>query len=310
MDYFFNTLPQYFLPALFILIFISFLIFWLWMFFRIIREVLKAAIKVIRYAPQAAIFTFRLIRNVPYATVVTFRFIRIYPSVLVLVASNLMPFLGVFFFKWDVFSLLILYWFESAVVGFYSILKLQKAAAVSTPEEINELRGYRINSTSAATAIKEGGLTWFFIQQYGMFMAFHALFLGIFIFASASSKFYTPSLLTSASLLSIFGSVAALVTSHGISYAMNFIGKQEFLSISPAGQMMRPYKRIGIMHLTIVFGGIFTFLFHSTAAFLTVLIFSKIALDIFYHLKERGALPPWLIKGPRGRMIIAGSFKR
>ena len=93
------------------------------------------------------------------------------------------PILGVYFFKWDVFSILILYWLESAVVGFYNVLKLRKAAAPSTTEEIDELRGYRTGWRSAAMALEEGKLTGFFIQQYAVFMAVHALVLGIFFFA-------------------------------------------------------------------------------------------------------------------------------
>ena len=310
MESLFNTSSQNLLPAFFILVFVSFFLFWLWMFFRILREILKTTIKAARYAPQMALFTFRFIGSIPYATGATFRFIRIYPSVLALVASNLLPLLGVFFFQWDVFSILILYWLESAVVGFYTVLKLPKASAVSTPEEINELRGYRINAKSAAASLKEGTLTRFFIQQYGVFMGGHALFLGVFMFALISSKIYIPPQFGSTVIISILGSAAALFTSHGVSYAVNFVGKQEFLSISPAGQLMQPYKRIGVMHLTIVLGGMFAFLFHSTTAFLAVLILSKIALDILYHLKERGALPAWLMSGPRGRIIVAGSFKR
>ncbi len=296
------------LPVILLLMGAIFLSFWLWIFFRITREVLKAAIKVLRYAPEAALFTARLIRNIPYATISTFRFIRTYPSVLALVASNLVPLLGVLFFKWDIFSILVLYWLESAVVGFYTVLKLQKAAAPSTPEEINELRGYRMNLRSPA-GLEGRKLALFFIQHYGAFMAAHALFLGVFIFALASSKVYTPFQFTPTALISFLGYIAALFTSHGISYAVNFIGKQEFLSVSPANQLMQPYRRIGVMHLTIVLGAWFAFPFGSTAPFLTVLILSKIALDIFYHLKERGALPLWLIRGPSGRMVIVGAFK-
>ena len=219
------------------------------------------------------------------------------------------PLAGIFFFGWDVFSILILYWMESAVVGFYGVLKLQKASAPSTPEEINELRGYRINWHSAASALHEKKLPGFFVRHYGGFMAAHALFLVIFIFALTSSKYYAPAQFTPLAVISILGSVAALFASHGISYAVNFIGKQEFLSVSPAGQLMQPYRRIMIMHLTVVFGAWLAFPFGSATGFLIVLILSKIALDVFYHLKERGAFPQWLGQGPRGRMVIAGFLR-
>ena len=41
-----------------------------------------------------------------------------HPSVLLLIGANLVPLIGVLFFKWDIFSIMLLYWLESGVVGF------------------------------------------------------------------------------------------------------------------------------------------------------------------------------------------------
>jgi hypothetical protein len=40
------------------------------------------------------------------------------PSVLILVAANLVPLVGVIFWGWDAFVLLMLYWLETAVIAF------------------------------------------------------------------------------------------------------------------------------------------------------------------------------------------------
>jgi hypothetical protein len=40
------------------------------------------------------------------------------PSVLILVAANLVPLIGVIFWGWDAFVLLMLYWLETAVIAF------------------------------------------------------------------------------------------------------------------------------------------------------------------------------------------------
>ena len=46
------------------------------------------------------------------------------PSVLILVAANLLPIVGVVFWGWDAFVLLMLYWLETAVIGFWTIVRV------------------------------------------------------------------------------------------------------------------------------------------------------------------------------------------
>lgn len=216
------------------------------------------------------------------------------PSILALIAANLMPLFGVLFLRWDAFSILLLYWLESAMVGFYNIFKLKRASAPSTPAEIAELRGYRMQSGNPA-GLAGKALIRFFALHYGGFMMAHALFLAIFIFACVSSKWYILPQITSEFFVTVFVSFVALMASHGYSYKVNFVGREEFARISPAAQMLQPYRRIGVMHLAIVFGAVFLFMFRSAVALLITMIVAKILLDVFYHLKEHNALSPrWL----------------
>ena len=46
------------------------------------------------------------------------------PSVLALLAANLYPVVGVVFLGWDAFYLLILFWMENLVIGFYTVIKM------------------------------------------------------------------------------------------------------------------------------------------------------------------------------------------
>ncbi len=48
------------------------------------------------------------------------------PAVL-LVAFNLIPLAGVLWFGWDLFSILVLYWLESGVVGVVNVLRIARA---------------------------------------------------------------------------------------------------------------------------------------------------------------------------------------
>ena len=92
-----------------------------------------------------------------------------YPSSLVLILVNLIPLAGVLYFGWDVFTVIVLYWMESAVVGFFNVLKMQK---------INK---YKFTPLVPA-----------FIVHYAVFMLAH-LFLIISFFqpslGSASNQF-------------------------------------------------------------------------------------------------------------------------
>src|SRR5947207_8973953 len=76
------------------------------------------------------------------------------PSGLALIAANLVPLGGVLFFGWDLASVIILYWAESAVIGFYTALKI----AV-------------VGKFAALFAVP------FFVGHFGGFMALHFLLI-------------------------------------------------------------------------------------------------------------------------------------
>lgn len=48
------------------------------------------------------------------------------PATLILIAANAVPILGVLFLRWDAFLLLVLYWMETAVIGFWTMLLIAK----------------------------------------------------------------------------------------------------------------------------------------------------------------------------------------
>lgn len=50
--------------------------------------------------------------------------------------------------------------------------------------------------------------------------------------------------------------------------------------------MGEPYKRIIVMHLTIIFGGFLSMMFGSALPALLLLIFLKVGTDLRGHLRE------------------------
>jgi hypothetical protein len=57
----------------------------------------------------------------------------------------------------------------------------------------------------------------------------------------------------------------ALAASHIVSFCQNYRWHGEFRRTSVAVQMMRPYGRVFVMHLTIIFGGILMMAFDLSA---------------------------------------------
>jgi hypothetical protein len=90
------------------------------------------------------------------------------PSVLILVAANLVPLVGVIFWGWDAFVLLMLYWLETAVIAFWTIVRI----ATLPRDALGKIRYEGSDKTPSPL-----GLAAFFTLHAGIFMGVHFLFL-------------------------------------------------------------------------------------------------------------------------------------
>lgn len=197
-------------------------------------------------------------------------FFRVPISVIILVAANLVPLAGVLILGWDLFIVMFLFWLESAVVGFYNILRM-----------------IRISPLGSISLVP------FFIIHYGMFMMVHLVFLFAFFRPDIEihSLFPPPSLIIEHIWL-IFPAFLALLASHGYSYVTNFIGKKEYEKTNVKEQMHTPYKRIIVMHLAIIFGGFLMLSLGAPVSGVILLIALKTAVDVRAHIKEHGFILP------------------
>jgi hypothetical protein len=172
----------------------------------------------------------------------------------------------VLFFGWDLPSVLVLFWIESAVIGFYTILKM----AV-------------VGKLAAIFAVP------FFIGHFGAFMAGHFLLIYSLFVRGAHATGQAPG--AREALLSIFTplwlSVAALFISHGVSFFANFLGRREYVGTTMSALMTAPYNRIIVMQLALIFGGWIILLLKSPVPALALLVLLKTALDFNAHRKER-----------------------
>lgn len=177
-------------------------------------------------------------------------------SLLALVVVNLIPLLGVLLFDWDVAVLVILYWSENLVIGFYTLLKML------------------VHSPVAGL-----GLGAFFLVHYGGFCAGHGVFIMALLVDSEFELFLDNP-------WPLFLAFAALFVSHGISFVLNFLRGPEREGQTLNALMRAPYGRIVVLHIAIILGGIAVAEMGEPVAMLVVLVLLKLGMDVGLHLRQ------------------------
>ncbi len=205
-------------------------------------------------------------------------------AVVALVVANLIPLIGVLFFGWSVWNILVIYWLENGIVGVINVLKM----SVATGDEVTPGVTLMVNGRPATSATKIG-LIPFFIVHYGIFWFVH----GIFVLTLPA--FF--SLMSDDGMTLDLGPVVfaalGLAISHGLSFWWNFLHGGEYRRTTAAALMFAPYKRLVALHITIIFGAFAVMFTGAPAAAVAVLVAIKTAIDLGLHLAEhRGELTP------------------
>jgi len=190
-----------------------------------------------------------------------------FPTIGPLIVANSAPIVGVLFFGWDLLSIMFLYWMETAVVAFYSILKVVKVGGLFQilPMTVN-------------------------LVFVGIFMRFHLIFL-LWFFGPPHRNHLPPEIVTPL-LLKTWPSLVALLVSHGVSFLVNFLGHREYERTTVAAEQGAVWNRVVLMHMTIIFGGWVIMLAHAPVGGLVVLGLLKIVADLHGHLRQRRGPPP------------------
>jgi hypothetical protein len=207
-------------------------------------------------------------------------------SVTFLVLANLIPFGGVLYYDWDVATLIVLYWAENLIIGFYSILKILFVRLDEVKSHLGKL-----------------ALIPFFCLHYGGFCGGHGFFLLLLLKLGNRGAFFSesswpgplvfvadlflvvPQLLRSMPRETIWP-IMALAVSHGVSFVQNYLLRQEFATSSIESLMAYPYKRIVVLHVAIIAAAFPVMALESPLPLLLVLILLKLALDVFLHVRS------------------------
>lgn len=182
-------------------------------------------------------------------------------SLAILILANIFILAQYFYFGWGTGEVLLLFWIESAIVGFYTILKMITF----------RLRLSEPNPTSKMPPLLF--VIPFFFIHFGGFMAGHLFFIVLAFIPEFSISL----------LLALIASTIPLFLSHGFSFVSNFLLKKEYSSLDFGNIMLMPYRRIVIMHLTIILG----VMINAPVLFLFA---AKVAADAYSHTKEHQGL--------------------
>jgi len=188
------------------------------------------------------------------------------PSTLALIIANLVPVAGMIFLDWNLGDVMVLYWAESAVIGFFNLCK--------------------IAVISRWMALLAGP---FFVGHFGGFMSIHFLFIyTLFVKGLQGDNGSDGELAEVAQLfVNLWPALAALFVSHAFSFFRNFLGRHEYRGRTLKNQMTEPYSRIVFMHLVLIFGGGLTLIMGQLTPVLLIVIGLKIFFDVKAHLKQR-----------------------
>lgn len=187
------------------------------------------------------------------------------PSSLLLIVANLVPLAGAAFLGWSLADVMVLYWCESAIIGFFNLCKII------------------VISRWAALFVGT-----FFLAHYGAFMAVHFLFIYFLFVAGVQPAGSAGGDLQAVAqmFVMLWPALLALFVSHAYSFVVNFLGHHEFESRPVTEQMSEPYRRIIFMHLVLIFGGGLLLALGNPTPVLVLVIAVKIWVDIKAHIKE------------------------
>ncbi len=192
------------------------------------------------------------------------------PPVLAVLAINLIPAVCVLFFGWSALALLLLYWAENVVLGVINVFKM---GVVSLAEGVGGV-------------LMAFFIIPFFIFHYGAFCAGH----GFFIVALLGGGFQGGDPLEAARHIwndrwNYAAPLFAMTVFHLAAF-VQWLRAGAWKGASVNEQMGEPYRRIIIMHVTIIFGAMLVVMLGQPAAAVALLAVLKTLFETVSTAKK------------------------
>lgn len=185
-----------------------------------------------------------------------------------LVISNSIPLIGVLFFDWSIGHIIILYWIENLVLGFWNVPRILFAGAY-----VNKLKNLP--------------LAIFFLVHYGIFCFVHGIFIvGLIAFSerdsfnSADDVSEIATTVVSYASLGLIVAIISMFLSTGWDLIKNYIANGEYKKWSIGRAMTYPYAHIIVVHIAIFAGAFGAILLGAPLALLIALIVGKTLIEL------------------------------
>lgn len=200
-------------------------------------------------------------------------------SAISLLAANAMPLLGVLFWGWSTFAIVLIYWAENVVIGLINVLKMLFCNA--SADEVGE---------DPMPHAAKFFFVPFFTVHYGIFCLVHGVFVFVLLGGDDGGLGgplgdWDQRFAMIRETGALWG-ILALTVSHLFSFVRNYLLGGESRRTTLPQLMSQPYGRIVVLHLAILFGAFATMALGSPIWLLMILIVGKTALDLNMHLRE------------------------
>ena len=206
-------------------------------------------------------------------------------SLISLLVANMLPIIFAVVFGWEVGGVVVFYWIENLIIGFWAIWRIVLASGGLMP------------------VVQHGGklfLVPFFIVHYYGFCMGHGIFIAV-IFSgviNGGSSLDDNPLRYFQEMFSDFGSleswsvaiaVTGLFVSHGFSFMRHYVNNGQYRQTQSMFEMFRPYGRIVLLHVCIIFGGMLVALLGAPIFMVVLLMLGKTLIDATVHLTSHHA---------------------
>jgi hypothetical protein len=190
------------------------------------------------------------------------------------ILANLVPLAGVLLFGWNMLTILLLYWAENAIIGVFNALKMGVIARTNRkPQEL--------------------ALIAFFLFHYGIFWAGHGVFLLVggtltgLVGQSELQEILTAGWFFADSQRLV--SLLALAAGHAYAFLVHFLRPRLYHSLTVDAQMVQPYGRVIVMHVTILGSAALTVFLGWQKAPVPVILL--VLLKILFEGRPLGTIP-------------------
>jgi hypothetical protein len=200
-------------------------------------------------------------------------------SDLFLIAANLLPVIGVWYFNWNPAEVFMVYALETIIIGFFTLIKMGIVTLVRKTDI-----WYNKGSTQLVSGLF---FMLFFMVHYGMFVAIQT---GMFITISGIGKefhlgffeffLHWPSYFKGDLLYMLLG----FFISYGFNLYWNFIRPGIYRNVPMMLLMFQPYERIFVQQFIVILGSMFL-TFGAGKIFILIFAAVKIFVEVFLNFE-------------------------